>query len=133
MKDMSKAIKRVLTAREKQEIILIIGDYDTDGTTAASILYLYFKSLNIDSYYYIPNRQTEGYGISKQSIDYAIKIGASLIISCDSGITAIDQVEYTNQNQLATIITDHHKQKDTLPKAFAILNPNRHDCNYPFK
>ena len=133
MKDMDKAINRVVEAKESNQVILIIGDYDTDGTTAASILQLYFKSLKIDSYYYIPHREKEGYGISKNAIDYGIKIGAKLIISCDCGITAIDQIEYSNKNQIDFIITDHHKQKDILPNAYAILNPNQHDCNYPFK
>ena len=133
MKDMDKAINRVIRAKESNQVILIIGDYDTDGTTAASILHLYFQSLKIDSYYYIPHRKKEGYGISKNAIDYGIKIGAKLIISCDCGITAIEQIEYSNKNEIDFIITDHHKQKDILPNAYAILNPNQHDCNYPFK
>jgi len=133
MLDMDKAIDRVLHSKNNNDLILIIGDYDADGTTAASILYLYFKSINIDVEYYIPNRQTEGYGVSINAIDYAHKIGAKLIITCDCGITAIEQIEYAKQYNIDTIITDHHKQKDNLPKAFAILNPNREDCNYPFK
>ena len=133
MLDMDKAIGRVLHSQNNNELILIIGDYDADGTTAASILYLYFKSINIDVEYYIPNRQTEGYGVSINAIDYAHKIGAKLIITCDCGITAIEQIEYAKKYNIDTIITDHHKQKDELPKAFAILNPNRKDCNYPFK
>ena len=133
MLDMDKAIDRVLLSKNNNELILIIGDYDADGTTAASVLYLYFKSINIDVEYYIPNRQTEGYGVSTNAIDYAYKIGAKLIITCDCGITAIEQIEYAKQYNIETIITDHHKQKDELPKAFAILNPNREDCSYPFK
>ena len=133
MLDMEKAIQRVLTAKNNNELILIIGDYDADGTPAASILYLYLKSINIDVEYYIPNRQTEGYGVSINSIDYGHKIGAKLIITCDCGITDIEQVEYAKKYDIDTIITDHHKQKDALPKAFAILNPNRYDCTYPFK
>jgi len=133
MLDMDKAIGRVLHSQNNNELILIIGDYDADGTTAASVLYLYFKSINIDVEYYIPNRQTEGYGVSINAIDYAHKIGAKLIITCDCGITAIEQIEYAKKYNIDTIITDHHKQKDELPKAFAILNPNRNDCNYPFK
>jgi len=133
MLDMDKAIGRVIHSQNNNELILIIGDYDADGTTAASVLYLYFKSINIDVEYYIPNRQTEGYGVSINSIDYAHKIGAKLIITCDCGITAIEQIEYAKQYNIDTIITDHHKQKEELPKAFAILNPNREDCNYPFK
>ena len=133
MKGMSKAISRILKAKDNNELVLIIGDYDTDGTTAASILHLYFKSLNLDSDYYIPDRKKEGYGISINAIDYAIKIGASLIISCDCGITAVEQINYSNTNKIDFIITDHHKPKEILPNAHAILNPNQIDCNYPFK
>ena len=133
MKDMEKAVERVLSAKNSNQIILIIGDYDTDGTTAASVLHLYFQSIGIKSYFYIPHRQKEGYGISKTAIDYGIKIGANLIISCDCGITAIEQIDYANENDIDFIITDHHKQKEVLPNAYAILNPNQHECNYPFK
>jgi len=133
MLDMNKAINRILKAKDNNELILIIGDYDADGTTAASILYLYFKSINIDVEYYIPNRQTEGYGVSLTAIDYANKIGATLVVTCDCGITAIEPVEYAIKYGIDTIITDHHKQKDKLPKAVAILNPNRSACQYPFK
>ena len=133
MKDMDKAIERVLSAKNSNQIILIIGDYDTDGTTAASVLHLYFQSIGIKSYFYIPHRQKEGYGISKTAIDYGIKIGANLIISCDCGITAIEQIDYANENDIDFIITDHHKQKEVLPNAYAILNPNQNECNYPFK
>ena len=133
MKDMNKAIERVLLAKNSNQIILIIGDYDTDGTTAASVLQRYFKSIGIKSYFYIPHRQKEGYGVSNTAIDYGIKIGASLIISCDCGITAVEQIDYANENGIDFIITDHHKQKEVLPNAHAILNPNQHKCNYPFK
>ena len=133
MLDMDKAVHRLSKARDEKELILIIGDYDADGTTATSILYLYFQSISLDVEYYIPNRQTEGYGISKKAIEYAHKIGAKLIITCDCGITAVDEIKYAKDYKIDTIITDHHKQKDSLPKAYAILNPNRRDCTYPFK
>ena len=133
MQDMDIAIKHVLKVKDNNELILIIGDYDADGTTAASILYLFFKSISVDVDYFIPNRQTDGYGVSLKSIDYAKKIGATTIITCDCGITAVEQIEYANTLNINTIITDHHKQQDSLPAAVAILNPNRNDCNYPFK
>ena len=133
MQDMDIAIKHVLKVKDNNELILIIGDYDADGTTAASILYLFFKSISVDVEYFIPNRQTDGYGVSLKSIDYAKKIGATTIITCDCGITAVEQIEYANTLNINTIITDHHKQQDLLPAAVAILNPNRNDCNYPFK
>ncbi|MBS82795.1 MAG: single-stranded-DNA-specific exonuclease RecJ [Gammaproteobacteria bacterium] len=133
MKDMPKAVNRLINAKKNNELVLILGDYDADGTTAASILFLYFKSLNISVEYYIPNREKEGYGVSILAIDYAIKIGASLIITCDCGITAIEEVKYGLKHNINFIITDHHKPKEELPKADAILNPNQIDCDYPFK
>tara|TARA_B100002052_G_scaffold297052_1_gene326842 strand:- start:22954 stop:24660 length:1707 start_codon:yes stop_codon:yes gene_type:complete len=133
MKDMDIAVSRLIKARENKELILIIGDYDADGTSATSLLYLYFKSVEIDVEYYIPNRQTEGYGVSKNAINFGTKIGAKLIITCDCGITAIEEVEYAKKYNLDVIITDHHKQAKVLPNAYAILNPNQNECNYPFK
>ena len=133
MQDMDIAINHILKVKDNNELILIIGDYDADGTTATSILYLFFKSINIDVEYFIPNRQTDGYGVSLKSIDYAKKIGATTVITCDCGITAVEQIDYANSLNINTIITDHHKQQDLLPSAAAILNPNRNDCTYPFK
>ena len=130
---MSKAVKRIIQAQNNNELVLIIGDYDTDGTTAASILHLYFKSLGLDSAYYIPDRQKEGYGISTQGIDYAKYIGADIFITCDCGINAFEKVAYANEKGLDVIITDHHKPDKALPDAYAIVNPNRFDCPYPFK
>ena len=122
MKDMDKAIDRLIMAKDRNQVILIIGDYDTDGTTAASVLHLYFQSIGIKSYFYIPHRQKEGYGISKTAIDYGIKIGANLIISCDCGITAIEQIDYANENDIDFIITDHHiPEKKSF--SYPILNP----------
>ena len=133
MKDMDIAIDRIIKLKNKEDLILIIGDYDTDGTTGASLLFLYLKSIDIDVEYYIPNRQKEGYGVSLLAIEYAIKIGAKCIITCDCGITAFEAIDYANQNKIDVIITDHHKPKKTLPKAIAILNPHQIDCQYPFK
>ena len=133
MKDMQISIDRIIQAKTKEELILIIGDYDTDGTTGASILFLYLKSIGIDVEYYIPSREKEGYGVSLLAIDYAVKIGAKIIITCDCGITAFEPVDYANQYNIDVIITDHHKPKDTLPKALSILNPHQSNCKYPFK
>ena len=133
MKDMDIAVSRLIESIKKKELILIIGDYDADGTSATSLLYLYFQSIKIDVEYYIPNRQTEGYGVSKKAIDFGSKIGAKLIITCDCGITAIEEVEYAKKYNIDVIITDHHKQGSNLPDAYAILNPNQNECNYPFK
>ncbi len=133
MEDMDKAVDFILKAVEKQYVILIFGDYDVDGTSSAAFLTLFFKFIGIESHYYIPNRENEGYGVSKKGIDYAKYIGAKLIITCDCGINAFDQVKYANSKNINVIITDHHKAESSLPEAIAVINPNRIDCNYPFK
>ncbi len=133
MADMDKAVERILRAISDKKTILIFGDYDVDGTTSAAFLTLFFRSINVESHYYIPCREKEGYGISTQGIDYAKYIGADIFISCDCGINAFEKVTYANEKELDVIITDHHKPDKTLPDAYAIVNPNRFDCTYPFK
>ena len=133
MADMDKAVERILRAISDKKTILIFGDYDVDGTTSAAFLTLFFRSINVESHYYIPCREKEGYGISTQGIDYAKYIGADIFISCDCGINAFEKVAYANEKELDVIITDHHKPDKTLPDAYAIVNPNRFDCTYPFK
>ena len=133
MADMDKAVERILRAISYKKTILIFGDYDVDGTTSAAFLTLFFRSINVESHYYIPCREKEGYGISTQGIDYAKYIGADIFISCDCGINAFEKVAYANEKELDVIITDHHKPDKTLPDAYAIVNPNRFDCTYPFK
>ena len=133
MADMDKAVERILRAISDKKTILIFGDYDVDGTTSAAFLTLFFRSINVESHYYIPCREKEGYGISTQGIDYAKYIGADIFISCDCGINAFEKVAYANEKKLDVIITDHHKPDKTLPDAYAIVNPNRFDCTYPFK
>jgi single-stranded-DNA-specific exonuclease len=133
MKDMDKAVDRILDCIKGKKTILIFGDYDVDGTSSAAFLTLFFKSIGLDAHYYIPSREKEGYGISIQGIDYAKYIGADLFISCDCGINAFDKIKYSNDKGLDVIITDHHKPSDELPDAFAVVNPNRFDCTYPFK
>ena len=133
MVDMDKAVERILSAISDNKIILIFGDYDVDGTTSAAFLTLFFRSINVEAHFYIPSREKEGYGVSKQGIDYAKYIGADILITCDCGINAFEKVDYANEKGLDVIITDHHKPDKTLPNAFAIVNPNRFDCSYPFK
>ena len=133
MADMDKAVERILTAISEKKSILIFGDYDVDGTTSAAFLTLFFRSINVESHYYIPSREKEGYGISTQGIDYAKYIGADIFITCDCGINAFEKVAYANEKELDVIITDHHKPDKALPDAYAIVNPNRFDCPYPFK
>lgn len=133
MKDMSKATDIIISVCEAKKNILIYGDYDVDGVTSASILYLFLKKINENIFYYIPEREKEGYGVSKEGIDQAKELGADLIITCDCGITACEQVDYARSLGIDMIITDHHEQDEILPDALAILNPKRRDCNYPFR
>ncbi len=133
MMDMDKAVDYILAAISDNKTILIFGDYDVDGTTSVAFLTLFFRSINVEVHYYIPSREKEGYGVSKQGIDYAKLIGANLLITCDCGINALDKVAYAKEKELDVIITDHHKPGKILPDAHAILNPNRKDCTYPFK
>ena len=131
MKDMEKAIVRINNA--SSEKIMILGDYDVDGTTSTSLLFIYFSHRNYDLLYYIPDRYKEGYGVSLESIDYAKDNNISLIITVDCGIKAVNQVEYANSNGIDIIICDHHLPDTKVPEAYAVLNPKQSDCTYPFK
>ena len=132
MKDMDKAIARLQKAIDSNEKILIYGDYDVDGTTAVALVFTFLSQFHTNIEYYIPDRYSEGYGISFQGIDYANENGFSLIIALDCGIKAIDKVAYATEKNIDFIICDHHRPGDTLPDAVAILDPKRDDCNYPF-
>ncbi|MCS7005075.1 MAG: single-stranded-DNA-specific exonuclease RecJ [Cytophagales bacterium] len=133
MADMEKAKERLIKALKKQEKILIYGDYDVDGTTAVALFYgflsKYFQNLD----YYISDRYQEGYGISERGIQYAEKNGFTLIISLDCGIKSHDKIKIAKQKGIDFIVCDHHTPGETLPEAFAVLNPKRADCPYPFK
>ena len=131
MKDMEKAVVRINNALSEK--IMILGDYDVDGTTSTSMLYTYFNHRNYELVYYIPDRYKEGYGVSLESIDYAKENDISLIITVDCGIKAVNQVEYANSKGIDIIICDHHLPDTKVPKAYAVLNPKQSDCTYPFK
>ena len=134
MKDMDKAVIRILDAVKKEEKILIYGDYDVDGTTSVALVCKFLRTNTKNQIgTYIPDRYDEGYGISFKSIDYALDNDFTLIIALDCGIKAIDKVDYANKNNIDYIICDHHKPGKTIPAAVAVLNPLREDCNYPFK
>lgn len=133
MKDMDKAVERILKAIDSQENIMVYGDYDVDGTTAVAMMYDFLKSVYDNVSYYIPDRYSEGYGISNQGIDYADDNDFSLIIALDCGVKAIDKVDYANKKNIDFIICDHHLAGELLPDAVAVLDPKRSDCNYPFK
>lgn len=133
MKDMDKAVDRLHLAIERQEKVLIYGDYDVDGTTSVSMLYLFLKDKIKTLDYYIPDRYSEGYGISPKSIEYAADNGFTLVIVIDCGIKAIEKIAYARTRHLDYIICDHHNPGDRLPDAVAVLDPKRPDCTYPFK
>jgi len=133
MKNMDQAVKRIIHAIKKNEPIMVFGDYDVDGTTAASILYTGLLNMGAEVSTYIPNREKEGYGMSDLGIDTAKKRDANLIITCDCGTNDFDHVDYANASGIDVIITDHHTPGEILPNAVAILNPKQKDCLYPFK
>lgn len=133
MKDMSLAVNRLKKALEQKENILIYGDYDVDGTTAVALMYSFLSSIHPNVAYYIPDRYSEGYGISYQGIDYAAQHNFSLIIALDCGIKAVDKVAYAQEKEIDFIICDHHRPGANVPKAFAVLDPKQNDCKYPYK
>ncbi|MBI3653467.1 MAG: single-stranded-DNA-specific exonuclease RecJ [Acidobacteria bacterium] len=133
MKDMREAVDRILLAIQRQEKILIYGDYDVDGTTSTVILKKALSLIGAEVSYYIPERLKDGYGLRQDAMDMARQRGVQLIISVDTGIRAQQVVEYANSLGLDIIITDHHLPEAGLPKANAVLNPKRPDCNYPEK
>ena len=132
MKDMDLAVARINKAITNHENILVYGDYDVDGTTAVSLVASYLRTLSSSIATYIPDRYGEGYGISYAGIDFADDNNFSLIIALDCGIKAIDKVAYAAEKKIDFIICDHHKPGKEIPKAIAVLNPKREDCNYPF-
>jgi single-stranded-DNA-specific exonuclease len=133
MQDMDKAVERLIRAINQNEKILIYGDYDVDGTTAVSLFWLFLSKYSNKLDYYIPDRYKEGYGVSKMGIDFAIEHSFSVIITLDCGIKALSQINYASSNGIDVIVCDHHNQGEELPNAYAILNPKRNDCLYPFK
>lgn len=130
---MQDAVERIAAAITNKEKILIYGDYDVDGTTATSMLLLFFRNLGQDVGFYIPDRLLEGYGLSEKGMVFAKENGLDLIITVDCGITAVDEVKLANEFGIDVIICDHHQPAQDLPPAMAILNPKREDCTYPFK
>ena len=132
LNDMEKATKRIIEAIKNKEIITIFGDYDVDGVTSVSILYLYLKNLGANINYYIPSRKGEGYGVSIDAVDALKANGTNLIITVDTGVTAINEVKYANSIGIDVVVTDHHECAEALPEAVAVINPKRRDSIYPF-
>ena len=133
MNDMDVAVDRLNDAMGRKERIMVYGDYDVDGCTAVALVYKFLQQFYSNIDYYIPNREGEGYGVSRQGVDYAAETGVKLIIVLDCGIKAIEEIAYAKQRGIDFIICDHHVPDDELPPAVAILNPKRVDSTYPFK
>ncbi len=130
--DMDKAVERIVCAIQKNEHIIVYGDYDVDGVTAVSVVYTYLKELGCDVGYYIPNRVGEGYGVNIDAVRAFANEGCTLMITVDTGVTAIDEVSVASSLGIDTVVTDHHECRNELPEAVAIVNPRRADCTYPF-
>ncbi|MFN2457933.1 MAG: single-stranded-DNA-specific exonuclease RecJ [Chitinophagaceae bacterium] len=133
MKDMDKAVARILQAFAKNEKILVFGDYDVDGTTAVACMYSFLKPHHPETEFYIPHRYREGYGISKAGIDFAFENNFTLIIALDCGIKSVELIQYAKDLGIDFIVCDHHLPDEQLPPAVAILNPKQTNCSYPFK
>ncbi len=134
MKDMRIAAERVAEAIGNGETVAIMGDYDADGVSSTAVLYLYLKAKNPEMKlgYYIPDRFSEGYGMSREAINSLEAFGAQLIITVDNGITAVDEVKYAAALGMDVVVTDHHECQERLPEALAVVDPHREDCEYPF-
>ena len=133
MKDMAQAVERVKKAIDQNEKILVYGDYDVDGTTSVSLVYSYLKGFYANCEFYIPDRYSEGYGVSEAGIIWAEENAFTLIIALDLGVKASDMVKLANHKGIDFIICDHHMPGDSIPNAVAVLDPKRVDCDYPFK
>jgi single-stranded-DNA-specific exonuclease len=133
MKDMDKAITKIDEALENSDQLMIYGDYDVDGTTSVALVYSFFRQFTNNIQFYVPDRHSEGYGISRKGIDFAKSTGVKLIIALDCGIKSIEMVDYASELGIDFIICDHHLPGVNLPKAKAVLDPKRADCPYPFK
>ncbi|PKM57177.1 MAG: single-stranded-DNA-specific exonuclease RecJ [Firmicutes bacterium HGW-Firmicutes-3] len=131
--DMKVAVERILRSRDQEEKIMVYGDYDVDGVTSTSILYMFLEELGCLVEYYIPDRHEEGYGINKEALAEIKERGFDLLISVDTGITAVKEVAYSNEIGLDVIITDHHECQEVLPSGIAVINPKREGDKYPFK
>jgi len=133
MNGMQAAARRVIQAITSNEKILVYGDYDVDGTCSTALMYMFLKELGANVQFFIPNRLRDGYGITNHGIDYVKSTGSSLLISVDCGITAVEEAAYAKSLGIDMIICDHHQPREVLPAAFAVLDPLKPGCNYPFK
>lgn len=132
LRDMDKAVAAIREAVRQRQKIIVFGDYDVDGITATCVLLRYLRSIGADADYYIPNRLSEGYGLSCAAMDALYAQGVRLIVTVDSGVTAFEETAYAKKLGIRMVITDHHECREELPQAEAIVNPRRSDCDYPF-
>lgn len=133
MADMDKAVSRIKAAKENGEKITVYGDYDVDGITSVALMVRALREYGIETDAYIPDRRIEGYGVNKTALKKIAASGTGLVITVDTGITAVEEAEYAEELGLGLIITDHHECKSSLPMAEAVVNPKRPGCAYPFK
>ncbi|MEA1926710.1 MAG: single-stranded-DNA-specific exonuclease RecJ, partial [Candidatus Auribacterota bacterium] len=133
MADMDKAVERMGKAISAQEKIFVFADYDVDGVTSITLLVALLDEVGIEYRVHQPNRLQEGYGLSRAGVDLALDFGADLLFSLDCGTEAGEAIEYARSRGLDVVVIDHHKQKGSLPPAYAVINPSRDDCSYPFK
>ncbi|MFB9327214.1 single-stranded-DNA-specific exonuclease RecJ [Paenibacillus aurantiacus] len=133
LKDMDKAAKRIRQAVENGERVRIYGDYDADGVSSTTLMIYLFRELGLRFDHYIPHRTLEGYGLNEKAIDAAHEAGVTLIVTVDTGISAVHQIAHANSLGIDVVVTDHHEPPETLPDAYALVNPKQEDCPYPFK
>ena len=133
IRDMDLAVERIQAAIEDGELICVYGDFDADGVTSTALLYSYLSDIGANAMYYIPSRETEGYGMHREAIDRLYQRGVKLIITVDNGVAAADEIAYANSLEIDTVVTDHHAVPDVLPEAVAVVDPHRPDCDSSFK
>ena len=131
--DMDRAVERISLAVKNKESIVVFGDYDVDGVVSTTLMMKLFEEIGFPSQYILPNRQRDGYGLKESALEKAKQMGADLLITVDNGITSNDAVAKANKNGIDVIVFDHHVQEGDLPPAYAVVDPNRKDCSYPFK
>lgn len=133
MQDMEAAAERLAKAIDRNESVLVYGDYDVDGTTATALVTDFLRARGVDATFFVPDRYEDGYGLCARGLDKAVDEGAGLVVALDCGITAFDEAEYAKRLGLDLIIADHHTPKETIPEALAVLDPKRSDDDYPFE
>ena len=133
LRDMDRAVERIVRAIRQREKIVVYGDYDVDGVSSTAVMLDFLDAVGADGTYILPDRHVDGYGLKPPGVERAISMGATLIITVDNGISALDALELARERGVDVVVVDHHQQLDHLPDALAIINPNRRDCPYPFK